>query len=554
MEGIFLDSEFIVESELENLMKRFSEEENVNIMSFVGEKIFPQIEGTNYEKIRFTGEFCGMELDGLEKLEEFDFENESESKIDFHVYSEDKSKSILPMLNRDNFEQFIKFAPELQNSIVNFLLQNNPSEFDYLTFLTKSGLVEYLNDNPELDLPIDVLKSLQKSHSDLSKIDKMIDINHIESVLYNMDDIDDMYVVQLLPQLRNDTLELSDLVTLYKKQRFEAVTDVFIKFLEPEFKDLLTLVVKDYTSVDLMKIVDKNSDAVDYKWLEQLISVEIEDKEVRLNLLKSLGKYDSTIAQNFQKDKLSSIVEKFSFDFDLKNQKLKTESDRSNLFGNLVGQISCLEDVKICLEIVEYWKTEENEVTESDWESLFMEWLSYEEEGIHTFMAFIVPTFPDFTYKTWTDVIDWLTQMDEGVAALGVQLLNIHANPENTEPRLKNDGGRIVNDESSAGGINLSNNSKYVVNTRVSRILACEYPELCVRLMIEDQCNNSKIMNAVIVECDREGVSKVCKGLASAGCQEMADIIYGEWKEEHPDAVNVASNVIGGMFGMFGRR
>ena len=43
-----------------------------------------------------------------------------------------------------------------------------------------------------------------------------------------------------------------------------------------------------------------------------------------------------------------------SFDFDLKNQKLKTESDRSNLFGNLVGQISCLEDVKICLEIVEY--------------------------------------------------------------------------------------------------------------------------------------------------------------------------------------------------------
>ncbi len=66
----------------------------------------------------------------------------------------------------------------------------------------------------------------------------MIDINHIESVLYNMDDIDDMYVVQLLPQLRNDTLELSDLVTLYKKQRFEAVTDVFIKFLEPEFKDL----------------------------------------------------------------------------------------------------------------------------------------------------------------------------------------------------------------------------------------------------------------------------------------------------------------------------
>ena len=137
LEGIFLDSEFIVESELENLMKRFSEEENVNIIIFVGEKIFPQIEGTNYEKIRFTGEFCGMELDGLEKLEEFYFENESESKIDFHVYSEDKSKSILPMLNRNNFEQFIKFAPELQNSIVNFLLQNNPSEFDYRVVLLK---------------------------------------------------------------------------------------------------------------------------------------------------------------------------------------------------------------------------------------------------------------------------------------------------------------------------------------------------------------------------------------------------------------------------------
>jgi len=316
--------------------------------------------------------------------------------------------------------------------------------------------------------------------------------------------------------------------------------------------------VKDYTSTDLMKIVDKNSDAVDYKWLEQLISVEIEDKGVRLNLLKSLGKYDSTIAQNFQKDKLSSIVEKFSFEFDLKNEKLISQSDRSKLFGNMVGQISCLQDVKVCLEIVEYWNTEKNEVTESDWECLFMEWLSYEEEGIHTFMTFIVPKFPDFNYKAWTDVIDWLTQMDEGVAALGVQLLNIHANPENTEPRLKNDDGREVNDENSAATINLSNNSKYVLDTRISRILACEYPELCVRLMIEDQCNNSKIMNAVIVECDREGVSKVCKGLASAGMKEMADIIHGEWKDEHPDAVNVASNVIGGMFGgiggMFGKR